>query len=261
MTRIGAFNPDQAQRVWAATLAHERGGAARPDEKLFNEHEPILVRNTSGHTIPPFGLMQPKACFDQLSSYNYIDVVRPFDYDANLAVVLVNGFNEIEDGEYGTAQTGPVFRVRIQTIVLDGGDASSDLPIIDGGDASSFDPPLDGGDVSGSSEIGIGDRLGWINDSFDAGLGALFRVLGEDDIAENCLRVMLDFSSMQGQSILEIPAGGSGFVYRRKATVSGWATDTSKSYLAYNDTETAVTEDSRIIMFPIDGRWVIVEVC
>jgi hypothetical protein len=227
MSRFGIFDLDKSQRIWAATLAHERGGSVRPDELLFNEPEAILVRNTSGHTIPPFGLMLPKDCFDQPASYNYIDVVRPFDYDANLAVVLVNGFNEIPDGEFGTAQSGPVFRV-----VHDG-----------------------------AISYAVGDRLGCVDNSFLAGLGPLFRVLGEDDIAENCIRVMWDHSQMQGQSILEIPAGGSGLVRRRKATVSGWATDTSRSYLAYNDTETAVTEDSRIIMFPIDGRWVIVEVC
>jgi hypothetical protein len=227
MTRIAAFNPDQAQRVWAATLGYERGGSTRPDERIFSEQEPILVRNLSGHTIPPFGLMLPKDCFDQPSSYNYIDVVRPFDYSANLAVVLVNGFNEIPDGDFGTAQHGPVFRV-----VHDG-----------------------------AITYNVGDRLGCVNSSFFAGLGPLFRVLGGDDIAEDCLRVMSDHSCMMGQSILPIADGASGVVRRRKLGSGGFTTDTTRSYPARNDTGTSIAADSRILMFPCDGIFSIVQVC
>lgn len=227
MTRIGAFNPDQAQRVWAATLAHERGRPTRPNDRLFNEQEPILVRNTSGHTIPPFGLMLPKTCFDQPSSYNYIDVVRPFDYDANLAIVLVNGFKEIPDNEFGTAQNGPVFRVTHDDSIT----------------------------------YNVGDRLGCVNSSFFAGLGPLFRVLGEDDIADNCLRVMSDFSIMMGQSVLSIADGASGVIRRRVLGSGGWTTDTSKSYPARNDTGTSIDAASRLIAMPCDGIFSIVQVC
>ena len=219
MSRFGIFDLDKSQRIWAATLAHERGGVSRPDELLFNEPEAILVRNTSGHTIPPFGLMLPKDCFDQPASYNYIDVVRPFDYDANLAVVLVNGFNEIPDGEFGTAQNGPVFR-----IVHDG--------------AISYQ---------------VGDRLGCVDNSFLAGLGPLFRVLGDDDIATNCLRVVPDFSIMMGQSVLAIPNGASGVIRRRILGSGGWTTDTSRSYPARNDTGSAIDADSRLLALPCDG--------
>lgn len=227
MTRIGAFNPDQAQRAWAATLAHERRGSTRPNETVFNEQEPILVRNTSGSTIPPFGLMLAKACYDATGSYNYVDVVRPFDYDANLAVVLVNGFYEIPDTEYGTAQNGPVFRV-----------------IHDG-----------------SITYNVGDRLGCVNSSFLAGLGPLFRVLGEDDIAEDCLRVMSDFSVMMAQSVLSIADGASGVIRRRKLGSTGWTTDTTKDYPARNDTGTSIDANSRLIAMPCDGIFSIVQVC
>ena len=228
MSRFGIFDLDKSQRIWAATLAHERGGSTRPDERLFIEQEPILVRNTSGHTIPPFGLMLPKACFDQPSSYNYIDVVRPFDYDANLAVVLVNGFNEIPDGEFGTAQNGPVFRV-----VHDG-----------------------------AITYNVGDRLGCVNSSFFAGLGPLFRVLGADDIVDDCLRVMFDFSLMHAQSILAIADGAAGTVYRRKRTTGGgWTTDTFKTYPARNDTGSTIPANSRLWAEPCDGIFSIVRVC
>lgn len=227
MTRIGVFDPDKAQRVWAATLAYERQNAARPDELVFNEHEPILVRNTSGHTIPPFGLMLPKSCYDAPSSYNYIDVVRPFDYDANLSVVLVNGFKEIPDEQYGTAQNGPVYRVV----------------------------------HNGAVTYATGDRLGCVNNSFQASLGPLFRVLGEDDIVENCLRVVCDDSIMMGQSVLAIADGASGLVRRRKLGLGGWSTDASKSYPARNDTGSAIDADSRILMMPCDGIFSIVQVC
>ncbi len=227
MTRIGAFNPDQAQRVWAATLGYERAGSLRPDERILNEPEAILVRNTSGHTIPPFGLMLPKACFDAPQSYNYIDVVRAFDYDANLSVVLVNGFKEIENNDYGTAQNGPVYRVVHDNAIT----------------------------------YNVGDRLGCVADSFLAGLGPLFRVLGEDDIATNCLRVEFDFSIMMGQSVLSIADGAAGVVRRRKLGSGGWTTDTSKSYPARNDTGTSIDADSRLLMLPCDGIFSIVQVC
>lgn len=171
--------------------------------------------------------MLTKACFDQPSSYNYIDVVRPFDYDANLAVVLVNGFNEILDTEYGTAQIGPVFRVTHDAAIT----------------------------------YNVGDRLGCVDASFLAGLGPLFRVLGTDDIAENCLRVMLDFSVMMSQSILAIPDGASGLIRRRKLGASGWTTDTTKSYPARNDTGSSIDANSRIIAMPVDGVFSIVQVC
>lgn len=227
MSRFGIFDLDKSQRVWAATLAHERGNSARPDEKIFSEQEPILVRNTSGHTIPPFGLMLPKACFDQPSSYNYIDVVRPFDYAANLSVVLVNSFREIPDGEFGTAQNGPVFRV-----VHDGA-------------------------ISYAS----GDRIGCVDNSFFAGLGPLFRVLGEDDITDDCLRVTSDFSILMGQSVLAIADGASGLIRRRILGSGGWTTDASKSYTARNDTGTSIDADSRLLVMPVDGIFSIVQVC
>jgi len=227
MSRFGIFDLDKSQRIWAATLAHERGGAIRPDERLFSEPDSILVRNTSGHTIPPFGLVLPKACFDAPSSFNYIDVVRPFDYDANLSVVLVNGFNEIEDGDYGTAQNGPVYRVT----------------------------------HDGAITYNVGDRLGCVADSFLAGLGPLFRVLGEDDIAEDCLRVMFDFSLMMGQSVLSIADGAAGVVRRRKLGSGGWTSDATKSYPARNDTGTEITANSRLLCMPCDGIFSIVQVC
>jgi hypothetical protein len=227
MTRIGAFNVDQAQRVWAATLGYERAGSLRPEERILNEPEAILVRNTSGHTIPPFGLMLPKACYDAPRSFNYVDVVRPFDYDADLSVVLVNGFREIENNDYGTAQNGPVYRITHDNAIT----------------------------------YNVGDRLGCVADSFLAGLGPLFRVLGEDDIADDCLRVMFDFSIMMGQSVLSIANGAAGVVYRRKRGSGGWTTDTAKSYPARNDTGTSIDADSRLLMLPCDGIFSIVQVC
>jgi hypothetical protein len=228
MSRFGIFDLDKSQRIWAATLAQERSGSVRPDERLFNEPEAILVRNTSGHVIPPFGLMLPKACYDQPSSYNYIDVVRPFDYDANLAVVLVNGFNEIPDGEFGTAQNGPVFRVTHDAAIT----------------------------------YNVGDRLGCVDNSFLAGLGPLFRVFGTDDIADNCLRVMLDFSLMMGQSISTIADGAAGTIYRRKrVTGGGWTTDTSKAYPARNDTGSSIAGNQRLWAEPCDGIFSIVRIC
>ena len=227
MTRLGAFTPEQSQRIWAATQAIERGLNLRPDERIFEEPEDIIVRNQSAEIIPAYGLMQMSNTFDRPGNLNYVDVVKPIDYAANQAVILINGPREIEVDGYGSAQVGPIFR-----LIHDG-----------------------------AITYQVGDRLGCVDDSFLAGLGPLFRVLGEDDIAENCLRVMFDFSMMMGQSVLSIADGASGLVRRRKLGSGGWSTDTSKSYPARNDTGSAISADSRLLCMPCDGIFSIVQVC
>jgi hypothetical protein len=227
LTRIGVLTPEQLARVWKATLDSEISRSGKVDEREIQEAEPILYRNDSGHTVPPYGIVQVSGCIDVENSYNYLTAKRAFDYAANQSIVLVNGPREVEDGDYGTAQPGPVFRV-----VHDG-----------------------------AITYAVGDRVGWKANSFQVALGPLFRVVGEDDIVDNCLRVVFDQSPCMGESIATIAAGSSGLVRMRKPASGGWTTDTAKSYVAFNDTPSDITGNKRLKLFPIDGRFAAVEVC
>lgn len=228
MTRIGAFTPEQLQRVWDATLASERqGGFVKPEERSFLEAEPIHFLNASGHTIPPFGICVAQSCIDVPSSYNYVEVVRPFTFFNTLSVVLVNGSREVPNDEYGTAQAGPVYRVVHDAAIT----------------------------------YEVGDRLGWKINSFLAQLGALFRIIGFDDVAENCCRVVFDQSVASMQSEGTITAGAFGTAYLRRPTSGTWSTDTTKTYTVFNDTTTNIADDRRLIGLPTDGRFLVVEVC
>ena len=188
--------------------------------------QPIYFRNDSGFTIPPYGAVQLSGTIES-GVLNYSTAKRPFDYAAVQSIVVFNNAFEVVNGDYGSGQVGPVFT------------AIHDAAIT----------------------YNVGDRMGWKSNAFTIGLGAPLVFLGLDDVATNACKVMWDHSDMAGQSIAAIAAGASGNVYRRKATISGFATDTTRTYVAWNDTTTPVTANSRIKMFPIDGRWVVVEVC
>ncbi len=227
MSDIGFFTPDQLRRVWAQTLRAEQRTPGRPDDFVVLEQEPILFVNDSGHEIPPYGLIQAKNTYDQPDGANFVRVVRPFDYAANQSIVLVNGPEAVADGENGSAQPGPLFRV-----VHDGAESYA-----------------------------VGDRLGWVSGSFLAGLGALFRVVGVDDIVDDCLRVMFDQSAASMQSSGAITAGSSGLAYLRKPSSGSWTTDTAKEYPVFNDSGSNIADNTRLIGFPTDGRFLVVEVC
>lgn len=219
------FKPSTAEKLiemirWWERLPKDAGSDVEmPIEKG------IYFKNNSGAEIPAYGVMQASGTTENV--LNYLIVERAYDYAACQGVTLFNGPFAVPDGEFGTAQNGPVYI------------AVHDAAIT----------------------YNVGDRMGWKSGAFTLALGAPLVYLGADDVVTNGCRVMFDYSCMVGQSVLAIAAGASGTVRRRKADGSGFATDTTRSYTAYNDSGTEVASDSRILMFPIDGRWVIVEVC
>jgi len=188
--------------------------------------KPIFFRNDSGVTIPPYGAVQLSGTIES-GVLNYSTVERAYDYAATQSIVVFNNAFEVLDGDYGSGQVGPVFT------------AIHDAAIT----------------------YNVGDRMGWKSSAFTLGLGAPLVFLGLDDVATNACKVAWDHSCIMGQSILSISSNASGNVYRRKAASGTFTTDTTRTYLAYNDSTTAITADSRIILFPVDGRWIAVEVC
>lgn len=223
---LGLFHVPTARKILAMLQAYERtpGFNDEPESYAYREHFPFV--NTSGHTIPPYGIFLVDGTSEE-NGINYLIAKRYPSYTAAQSVPMVNGPFEVLDGGYGTPQLGPVFRV-----------------IHD--DAITYS---------------VGDRVGWKADSFQVALNASFIVLGEDDIETNCLRVKRDDTGISGQSVLAIADGAAGFIHRRLLGSGGWTTDTSKSYPARNDTGSAIDANSRLRIDPVDGIFSIVQVC
>lgn len=170
MTRIGAFSTSTAKRVWNATQEVEK----QLDESgslLGQRSDVVLFQNTSGHVIPPFGLMQIDE-FEMDGTRPIHKVIRPFTASDTASVFLVNGRDEVAVNKFSSAQTGPVFRVK-------------------------------------SSETDAGIRIGWGTDTFEADLGCLLITLGPDS-EEGVVRAMADFSVLTGVVSTLIPANGAG---------------------------------------------------
>jgi hypothetical protein len=181
----------------------------------------IYVRNDSGYTIPPYGLMQPTGTVEVAKSFNYIKVKRPIDSTLMRSPLLINGPREIEVDGYGKAQNGPVYQ-----LLHDGGTYVA------------------------------GDRLGAKTSTFTATYGALFAVIGSDDIATNILRVMFDTSPLRGQTIATLVVGTPGLVYLRDAA----GTLTSRQYTAEAEVSN-ITGSKEIIMCPTYGKLLAMEIC
>jgi hypothetical protein len=188
--------------------------------------KPIFFRNDSGVEIPPYGAVQLSGTFES-GVLNYSTTERAFDYASMQSIVVFNNAFKVLNGDYGSGQVGPVFT------------ATHDAAIT----------------------YNIGDRMGWKAGAFTIGLGAPLVYIGSDNVATNACKVMSDHSCMMGQSILPIADGASGVVRRRKLGSGGFTTDTTRSYPARNDTGTVIDADSRILMFPCDGIFSIVQVC
>lgn len=223
---LAYFKPGTARKLLAMLQAWERtpGFLDELESNAYREHLPFV--NASGQTIPPYGVFAVDGTREQ-NGINYLIARKYAYYTAAQSFPMVNGPFAVLDGEYGTPQLGPVYRV-----VHD--------------DAITYS---------------VGDRVGWLDGSFQVALNASFIVLGDDDIVTNCLRVARDDSSLSGQSVLAIADGASGLIRRRILGSGGWTTDTSKSYTARNDTGSAIDASSRLRVDAVDGIFSIVQVC
>ena len=166
---IGYFTPSEADRVWKAVKAFERGSADSTATERGNSPSPIYFKSVSAEVIPPYGCIQMVGT-EELAGRNYILVDRPIDYTASvMGPFLLNGPNEVEANGLGTAQMGPVYRA-----------------ISDGGAYS------------------VGTRFGPVASSFELSKGPLFSYIGDDDLVEDCVRVIAC------ETPLLAVAGGSG---------------------------------------------------
>lgn len=224
-TEIGYFTPSQADRVWRNALAFEKLAAvgAKTDRPITPT--PISFVNKSGATIPPYGCIQITGT-EETGGRNYLQVKQPFDYAGVMGPFLINGDREVIADDLGTAQWGPIYRAK-----------------------------TDG------TTLAVGTRIGPTANSFEVGKGCLFTCCGVDDIEEDVIRVIAcetPLIAVAGSG--GIAANGSGTVTAKVPTSTGWAAG-SVTYTAYNISATAISNNANVLIFPVDARWVAVEVC
>ncbi len=229
---FGVFSVADARSILAAYRrlvaagiidAAEEKGDGRNRLSVGKGPTPIYVRNDSGVIIPPYGLMQPTNTVDVVRSQNYIIVKRPIDATLMRSPLLINSPREIEVGGYGIAQSGPVYRLLHD---------------------------------AGATYV-AGDRLGAKTATFTATYGALFAVLGADDVATNVVRVMFDTSAFKGKTkSVPLVVGAPANVYFTDAA----GTVTAKEYLAETDVSD-IPANTAIDLIPMYGRLVAREVC
>lgn len=219
-------SPEQMRRILAMVNRFEREGV--PSFEISRPHvgTSVIVKNSSGHTVPPYGIVQPIGMVVE-NSRNYVEITRPVDLTSALqGPFYLNGPYEILDDEYGTMQSGPVFRV-----VTDGG------------------------------TYVVNQRLGPTTSSFLAGSGCVWKVIGDDDIGTNIKRVKEDPTPIIGTvKTPGISANSTGTFFYREPVSGDWSVTTIE-YTGYNDSTSALATGTKVLAFPIDARWKLVEIC
>ena len=223
--QIGAYTPKQAKRIWDAVQAFERQGTASQGAFLPYTPTPIYFVNKSTETIPPYGCIQMIGA-SEIDGTTYIEVDRPFDYsDSVVGPFLLNGPGECLRDEIGTAQWGPIFR------------ATKD-----------------------SATYTTGTRMGPMASSFDLSKGCLFTYVGDDEQETNLIKVVACETPLLAVATSGIGANTSGTV-TAKAPASGNWTAGSVTYTAWNPTGVAIASAATVLLFPVDAKWLAVELC
>ena len=158
MTDIAAYTPDTAKMILEVVEFLRRSGfvreAGRKIPQVFSD-TPVLFRNDSGETVPPFACLQVTGAVDS-DGRNYLTASKPTDATSEAGAYVFNGFHEVLTGEYGVCQPHGVVR------------AISDDH---GGDAGMSYRPI-------------------VNDFRIELCPGPFMMIGLDDIGEDCIRVM-----------------------------------------------------------------------
>jgi hypothetical protein len=223
--QIGAYTPKQAKRIWDAVQAFERQGTASQGAFLPYTPTPIYFVNKSTQTIPPYGCLQMIGS-SEIDGTTYIEVDRPFDYsDSVVGPFLLNGPGECLRDEIGTAQWGPIFR------------ATKD-----------------------SATYTTGTRMGPVASSFDLSKGCLFTLIGDDEQEVDLIKVIACETPLLAVATSGIGANTSGTV-TAKAPGSGNWTAGSVTYTAWNPTGVAIASAATVLLFPVDAKWLAVELC
>lgn len=223
--QIGAYTPKQAKRIWDAVQAFERQGTASQGAFLPYTPTPIYYVNKSTETIPAYGCIQMVGA-SEIDGTTYIEVDRPFDYTASVVgPFLLNGPGECLKDEIGTAQWGPVFR------------ATKD-----------------------SANYTTGTRMGPVASSFDLSKGCLFTFIGNDEQETDLIKVIACETPLLAVATSGIGANTSGTVTAKAPASGNWAAG-SVTYTAWNPTGVAIASAATVLLFPVDAKWLAVELC
>ena len=222
----GIYSPKLAKRIWESVQAFERMGSTSAAMAIPYTPTPIYFVNKSTAKIPPYGCVQMVGSSD-IDGTTYIEVKRPFEYASSvMGPFLLNGPGECLQDEIGTAQWGPIFRAK-----------------------------------KDSATYSTGTRMGPVESSFDLSKGCLFTFIGDDEQEDDLIKVIAC------ETPLLAVAGGSGIAGNSSGTVtakqpaSGNWTAGSVTYTAWSPTATAIAAAATVMIFPIDAKWVAVEVC
>jgi hypothetical protein len=223
--QISTFNAEQGPRVWAATLRVERMRDLQPQPPVINLPAPIVFRNDSGYEIPPYGCIQVTGTVE-IGDQNYLLAGRPISWTgAVVGPFFFNSPRAVPDGEYGNCQPGPVFRT-----------------------------------ISDGTSLPVGVRVGPIASAFTVGKGCLYSVLGADDVATNCIRIVSNETPIIAIATTGIAANSSATVTKKDPAAGDWVAGTV-TYTAWNPSGTIIPAAALVKCFPVDAKWSAVEIC
>jgi hypothetical protein len=222
---IGVYTPKQAKRIWESVQAFERMGSTSAAMAIPYTPTPIYFVNRSTATIPAYGCVQMNGA-SEIDGTSYIEVTRPFDYSNSVVgPFLLNGPGECLPDEIGTAQWGPVFR------------ATKD-----------------------SATYSTGTRMGPVESSFDLSKGCLFTFIGDDEQDDDLIKVIACETPLLAVAGSGIGANSSGTVTAKQPASGNWTAGTI-TYTAWNPTGVAIASAASVLLFPVDAKWLAVELC
>ena len=222
---IGVYTPKQAKRIWESVQAFERMGSTSAAMAIPYTPTPIYFVNKSTATIPAYGCVQMVGSSD-IDGTTYIEVKRPFDYSNSvMGPFLLNGPGECLPDEIGTAQWGPIFRAK-----------------------------------KDSATYSTGTRMGPVESSFDLSKGCLFTYIGDDEQEDDLIKVIACETPLLAVAGSGIGANTSGTVTAKAPASGNWTAGTI-TYTAWNPTGVAIASAASVLLFPVDAKWLAVELC
>jgi hypothetical protein len=222
---IGVYTPKQAKRIWDSVQAFERMGSTSATTAIPYTPTPIYFVNRSTAKIPGYGCMQMVGSSD-IDGTTYIEVKRPFEYtNSVMGPFLLNGPGECLKDEIGMAQWGPIFRAK-----------------------------------KDSATYSTGTRMGPVESSFDLSKGCLFTYIGDDEQEDDLIKVIACETPLLAVAGSGIGANTSGQVTAKAPSSGNWTAGTI-TYTAWNPTDVAITSAANVLLFPVDAKWLAVELC
>ena len=221
----GIYSPKLAKRIWESVQAFERMGSTSATMAIPYTPTPIYFVNKSTATIPAYGCVQMVGS-SEIDGTTYMEVKRPFEYSNSvMGPFLLNGPGECSPDEIGTAQWGPIFRAK-----------------------------------KDSATYSTGTRMGPVDASFDLSKGCLFTFIGDDEQSDDLIKVIACETPLLAVAGSGIGANTSGTVTAKAPAPGNW-TAGAITYTAWNPTGVAIASAANVLLFPVDAKWLAVELC